>query len=181
MRSGAKAGQVRVKIEEGGDDINALDPDATDDGEWHHFAAVRDNSAGANGELRCIVDGVLKATTAIPAAIGNLDQAIELTVGCFHNSAGTRGNFFDGDLDDARIYKGRALSAGEIQTIFASKGHDGIVQSLVGRWMMNELEIGATAAGAGVVRDSGPNGLNGTPTNTPTYSAGELSFRKLVL
>jgi len=189
MRSGGSVGQVRAELEDNDNatkpEVQAEDPDRTDDGEWHHAVAVRDNSAGANGELRLYIDGVLKATDTIPAGVYDVDQAIELTIGCFHDGAGTRNRFYGengGDeLADARIYKGRALSVAEIETIYFSRGHDGIVQDLVARYMLNEFPEGGAVSGAGVVKDSGPDQLNGTPTNTPTGAGSALSLRKRAL
>lgn len=169
---------ARIVIEDDPDFIQAVDTVTTDDGLWHHLVGVRDNSVGADGSILCYVDGVLKATTALPVGFASIDQAIEMVIGCFHNGSGTRVGFMNGDLDDARIYKGRALSADEILNIFTMKGRDGIVESLTGRYMMNEFPEGAPVSVAGSVKDSSPSGLNGTPTNTPTGTDGELNFKR---
>lgn len=95
---------------------------------------------------------------------------------------GSRGGTqeWEGLIDDLRIYN-RALSDAEIQTIFTSRGKDNIVNSLVGRWLMNEGAIG-TSPGATAVRDIGSNGLNSSSvTATPTYEDGILAFRRKVV
>ncbi len=147
---------------------------------WAHVAMVRDNGASL---YRLYIDGVEIDTTAISAASGSLNNSNDFLIGAVEEPAGTPTRFMDGLIEDVRQYS-RALSPEEILTIYSggqTAGHDGIVQSLVARYLMNELEIGAAASIAGSIIDSGPNGLNGTPTNTPTYAASQLSFRKLVL
>lgn len=82
---------------------------------------------------------------------------------------------FDGDLDDLRIYD-RALSAAEVQTLHTLRGRDNIAHGLISRWTVREKEPGATASVAGSIKDIGPNGNNGNPINTPTYTDGILAF-----
>lgn len=84
-----------------------------------------------------------------------------------------------GQIDDVRVYD-RVLSANEIKTIHAAQGHDGIVNGLAARYTLNEDAPGVAASGAGVIKDVGPNKLNGTPVNTPTWAESQLNFRKRV-
>ena len=58
-------------------------------------------------------------------------------------------NFVDGSVADVRCY-GRQLDQAEIQTIYTSKGKDGIVDDLLARWPFNHDDIGSTAAAATV-------------------------------
>lgn len=154
----------------GGFDIT-LSTVTTNDGVWRHVAIVRDNGAGL---YRLYVNGVQDDTTAINNASGSLNNSDDMLIGATHNSGGSPTEFITGAVEDARQYS-RALSADEILNIYTMKGRDGIVDSLVVRYLMNEFPVGALASGAGSVKDSGPNGLNGNPTNTPTYAAGELN------
>lgn len=145
---------------------------AGNNGKWHHMLGQRD--AGAN-EIRIYCDGVLDGTLALPVGYGNIDSADPGTIGAAINFAtGLPFEFLTGQIADARIYIGRHLSDNEIQTIYNSRGHDGIVQNLVARYLMNELPPG-TAATTGVT-DVGPNNLTGTPANSPTYESDELNF-----
>lgn len=169
------ADTINYRLKGGGSQTNATSSGTFDDGLWHHVMAVRDTGANL---MRLYIDGVEVDTTTDHS--GDVDGTDGLVIGAGRTAAGALASFANGDLDDWRLYKGRALSPEEVLTIFTCRGHDDIVQSLVARYLMNELEVGGLASGAGVVKDSGPNQLNGTPTNTPTYVAGELSYRKLV-
>jgi len=81
--------------------------------------------------------------------------------------------FFDGSIEDARVY-GRVLSEAEFLTIFTSKGKDGILPGLQGRWHMSELGEGVTSTR---VADLSNSGISGTPTASPVYTAGISSPR----
>ncbi|MHC4621174.1 MAG: LamG domain-containing protein, partial [Planctomycetota bacterium] len=79
-------------------------------GIWTHVAATR----GSNGEVCVYANGGLLdswASTATPSASCYQD----LTIGS-HWSNGTMGNFYEGQLDDVRLYN-RALAAEEIRQL----------------------------------------------------------------
>lgn len=88
--------------------------------------------------------------------------------------------YFDGLLADGRIYD-RALSLEEIKTIHRTRGHDGIIDGLVGRWILNELPPGTEADGDGINKDSSKNLNHGTPNNAPIFQPGPLSVRSVNL
>jgi hypothetical protein len=137
-------------------------------GTWYHLAGIYD---GAN--VKIYVNGVEEDSTADTGNINSTTAPIRIGMG----SGTPPEEPMDGTIDDVRIYD-RGLSPDEILTIFSSEGVDGIIQNLQGRWVMDEDTSGDTASGAGSVKDIGPNGLNGTPTNTPTYATGQLRFRR---
>lgn len=138
------------------------------DGEWHHYAVTFDYQTIA----RLYVDGVEVASdNTFNGDMGDGTEPVRI-------GAKTTDNLtFEGSLDDARIYN-RILSPSEIQTIYASRGVDGIVDSLVGRWLMNEASPGTVASGAGTVKDHSGQGNDGEPKNSPSYIEGELRFRR---
>jgi hypothetical protein len=107
----------------------------------------------------------------------NTGSAVACEIG---RTAGAASYHYGGTLDDIRIYN-RALSAAEIQTIHASNGHDGIVQGLVGRWLLNELSPGTAATAAGSIIDHSGRGNHGTPYGGPIYRGSELSFGRRYL
>ncbi|MHC5068636.1 MAG: Ig-like domain-containing protein [Planctomycetota bacterium] len=77
--------------------------------QWHHWAAVKDTSAGT---LRLYFDGV-----EIASGTGKVDPIANLaylTIGARANGSGS----FVGTLDDVRIYA-RALDAGEVADLAA--------------------------------------------------------------
>ena len=83
------------------------------------------------------------------------------------------GAYADVEIEDFRIYNGRALSLAEIQTIYGCNGHDGIVDGLTHRWRMNESS--GIASGAGSVKDD-VGSINMTPSGSPVYKGSELTF-----
>lgn len=98
---------------------------------WWHFAMTYDGTTG-----RVYANGVDEG-----------DQVIALTTsddfgmyGAIWEQA-TNIDFFDGEIADLRVYD-RALSEAEIMTIYMSRGKDGIVNGLEGRWPMNDGLIG---------------------------------------
>jgi hypothetical protein len=79
-------------------------------GQWHHVAAVF--STSTNKKL--YVDGVLRATMTDDVPFST--EVDSVTVGRDGDSNPNPDRFFQGDLDDVRVYS-RALSAAEIQAI----------------------------------------------------------------
>jgi predicted ribosomally synthesized peptide with SipW-like signal peptide len=78
------------------------------DGDWHHYAGVRDADAD---EIRFYIDGELKETAAFPGSVAIRDG---------DSSFGLMQHYGDrnltGHIDDVRIYS-RALSASEVQSL----------------------------------------------------------------
>jgi len=74
---------------------------------------------------------------------GNLDNSGTKTYSAASSNPFSLGvrtgtvNYFTGILDDVRIYN-RVLSAGEVQTIYASRGIDNIVNGRIHRWLLDE-------------------------------------------
>jgi hypothetical protein len=75
-------------------------------GEWHHMAGTYDGT-----ELKFYLDGVLSANLVYSGTIGTSSD--DVTIG--ENSQAT-GRYFDGMLDDARIYN-EVLSQEDIQSV----------------------------------------------------------------
>jgi alpha-tubulin suppressor-like RCC1 family protein len=87
--------------------------------------------------------------------------------------------YFDGYLEDIRIYN-RVLSLQEIQTIYACPGMDNIVYGLLNRFMLNESHQGATAGGAGFIKDCGSSQINMTPANSPEYTGSRIRSKGFI-
>ena len=137
-------------------------------GTWHLMAGTYDATT-----VRAYLDGVEDGTDALTGNINSTTAPVRIGVG----SGATSEQPMDGAAEDVRIYD-RVLSADEILTIYNSRGRDGIILGLAARYLMNEGAPGVVASGAGVIKDSGPNGLDGTPTNSPTWASGQLAFRR---
>ena len=83
------------------------------DGQWHHVAGVYD---GTN--IYLYVDGTLDAST--PASGNIVQNSYPMTIGCNGQGVyGYPGYFYNGSIDEVSLYH-RALSASEIQTIYAT-------------------------------------------------------------
>ncbi len=110
-------------------------------------------------------------TTDVPASMYE-PPSTPLYIGGRADSSGN----FDGIMDDVRVYN-RNLSAAELQTIYAARGRDRILDGLVGRWLMREKAPGATASGSDSIIDYSPHGNHGTPSGTLTYKESEMGIR----
>ena len=137
-------------------------------GTWHLMTGTYDGTT-----VRVYLDGVEDGTTAKTGNISSTTAPVRIGVG----SGAFDEQPADASVEDVRIYD-RVLSPDEILTIFNSRGRDGIALGLQARYLLNEGAPGVVASGAGVIKDSGPNGLDGTPTNSPTWASGQLNFRR---
>jgi predicted nucleotidyltransferase len=79
------------------------------DGQWHHVVAV----AKRGVELRLYVDGVSQGSIS-ETTIGNIESGVYFVIGALNASGGTTYHPFNGQIDEVRIYDGRALTAQEI-------------------------------------------------------------------
>jgi len=81
---------------------------------WHHLAGVRDTDLG---RLELYVNGVMVTNKSTLSVIGPIDSVVSTVIG--QVSPTYNGEFFAGLIDEPAIYN-RALSAAEIQAIFAA-------------------------------------------------------------
>ena len=107
----------------------------------YHFAIAYNKDSTSN-DAKIYINGqsVSVTETSIPNGAAGNDASQNYMI--FQSTAGGRG--FDGYQVDHRAYD-RILDDGEIETIYATNGHDGIHDGLVGRWMMNEDAPGVSA------------------------------------
>jgi hypothetical protein len=114
--SGAGPGQVGWDVYTSTGQVDYGSVTRVDDGSWHHVASVFDN-----GTLIIYIDGNPETPTSggstfgrgIRTRYGFLGVGSEAT--SFDGNKGPT-NYFDGDMDDVRIYN-RALSAAEISQL----------------------------------------------------------------
>lgn len=91
------------------------------DGKWHHIIATFSNSVGSV----IYIDGVLDATDGVTTNNGNGNEI--LGIGNYYSGGVPgSGNYFNGQLDDLRVYA-RTLSALEVNQLYRQNGgsHDG--------------------------------------------------------
>ena len=121
------------------------------DGEWHHLLGTYDGSA-----MKLYVDGNLEDTNT------DFSGDLPVVVGDVHIGAdyeASPGNFFNGQLDEVRVYN-RALADAEVQRLY--EWAPGPVMHL----KMDEMS-GASAF------DSSAHGNEGALTNGPTWTQGK--------
>jgi len=136
-------------------------------GIWYHIACTRNTSN--NGSI--YINGYLDNTSSI---LSLTPSAGNLRIG---RKAGAASEYLNGSVEDMRIYN-RILSQDEIETIYYTKGTDGIVQNLNHRWIFNEGSESSVASGSGVIKDRTVNGLHMTPNNSPTFGGTRLKFKR---
>lgn len=92
----------------GNPDTTIVSTTSVNDGSWHHCVATRD---GATGVIRVYVDGSFQATGT--GTRNTLSAPTRLLFGT------TGGNYFNGSLDDVKIFT-RALASNEVTALYAS-------------------------------------------------------------
>src|SRR5215210_2884022 len=120
---------------------------------WHHAAATYDGTS-----WRLYLDGALDGSLAVgqPPRSDSIQHA---ALGTAMTSTGAAAGFFQGVLDEARIWN-LARTQAQIQ---ASKDLELTSGSgLIGRWGLNE-------GGGATIGDATGNGSNGTAANVPTW------------
>src|SRR5215212_9932990 len=124
---------------------------------WHHVAATYD------GTWKLYLDGNLDGTLAVnqPARGDSIQHA---AIGTAMTSTGAAAGFFQGTIDEARIWN-VARTQAQIQ---AAKDTDitAAATGLIGHWGLNE--------GAGAIANNtfGTANTNGTLTAAPTWTSG---------
>jgi hypothetical protein len=118
-------------------------------------------------------------TVYINGVIDTIGNFATMTAGNTSNTNNTDGhigsnetgstNFYDGLLEDVRIYD-RALGPGEILTIYTGMGKDGIVTNLQSRWPMSDLGTGNV--GNAVDLSNNNFGAISDGAAAPTYADG---------
>lgn len=101
-------------------------------GTWFHVCGVRNS---ATGQTSVYVNGVLEGSVAAGAA------PTTNTGNCNIGRRNDGSRYFNGAMSDVRFYN-RALSADEIQTIYACQGRDFIIDGLQAWYTFDEREDG---------------------------------------
>ena len=141
----------------------------------HHVAGVVDI---ANDIFEVYIDGVLDASSS-PAFTPTAFDTTNAKNSAIAARPDGSSEFLDGVLEDTRLYSRRVLAA-EIATMHATRGIDGIVHGLEGRFLLNEGHDGKTVTGAGSIKDLSAGQMNGDPNASPVYAAGVLRTRRKV-
>jgi len=100
--------KINLELNDGSGNSGFSGNTAVNDGNWHHVIVSADRSANAKFYL----DGALDDTDDISAKNGSLNSVSTLFIGA--DAPNGDSLFFNGSIDEVRIYKGKALSATEV-------------------------------------------------------------------
>lgn len=144
-------------------------PTAATSNKRYHVCGTYDGST-----MRLYIDGTQVATGA---KSGNLtNDSAPVWIGGQPITVTSRP--WNGTLDDIRVYS-RLLSANEVETIYNCAGHDGIVDGLEGRWVLDyDTENALVSNTSFDMKDFSEKNRHGTAHTSSTYKAGELNLRR---
>lgn len=163
--SGASANSLAVYVRSSSNVVvcNASSLFSLSDNEWHHFA-ITVSVSGSSATTTIFADGSQVATATASFSGSLLSASSRFTVGAFPSGASSAQEFFNGRIDDIRIYN-RALSSTEVTALYenTSPTTDGLVAYL-------PLEEG-TGTTTAIKNGSGATIGTATLTNGPTWSS----------
>ena len=142
----------------GGVNHPVLGTTAICDGLWYHAAATYDGTT-----WRLYLNGVLDTQLVVGSFTPRSDSIQHAGIGTAMTSTGVAAGFFQGTLDEVRIWN-VARNAADIQATMGGPLTTPPA-TVIGRWALNEA-TGTTTA------DSSGRGNPGTLTNGPTWVAG---------
>jgi len=123
---------------------------------WHHAAATFDGTS-----WRIYLDGVLESTTSANGGIPRSDSIQHAGIGSAMTSTGAAAGFFNGILEEVRIWD-HARTIGQINATMFDAVES--APGLIGRWGLNNAS-GSVATGSA-------RGIDGTVMNSATWTAG---------
>ncbi|MHC4759646.1 MAG: LamG domain-containing protein, partial [Planctomycetota bacterium] len=92
------------------------------DNQWHHVAVVWTEDFGPNtDDIKLYVDGEELTDTVVSSGAINTNRASNVRIGVLDPAPGGNHRWFNGRIDDVRIYD-RALSTAEITKLYRSGG-----------------------------------------------------------
>lgn len=168
--------QLIFEVSDGTDEYSLTSTSTFTTTGWYYYAITWDENSAAGSEI--YVNGVAdKATdTGTIGNIGSISNAVVLTMG----AASDGEDFFDGKLDETRVYS-RVLSVGEIQSLYTQSGgakfNSSVSQvqgtgrldsGLAGYWRLDDGS-GSNAT------DSSTNGTTFALTGSPTWTTGQIA------
>lgn len=129
-------------------------------GQWTHVVGVRSGNT-----ITLYVNGI--AATAASASFGTLTPN-SMNIGAAAVGSVTRSHFFNGAVDEPRVYS-RVLSVDEVAQLYRYSGPAAADSGLVGHWSFNGTDTTSTKA-----YDRSGTGNTGTLTNGPAVTEGKV-------
>ncbi len=133
---------------------------SVNDGDWHHVAVTLNS-----GNARCYIDGTLARSTGWNGtAIATTTTAdIQLGFAAADSPSGDTGGYFDGQLDELRIWT-KTLSEFEVGQLNGCTA-DMSQSNLIASYNFNEGIAAADNSGLTTLADGSGSNYNGTLTN----------------
>lgn len=138
------------KAEGGGGAVVANSAKDVTDGNWHHLVGVINMT---DRKMSMYVDGTIENTINLVNTAVTTTEVLQ--IGRFTS---TQPEYFDGDIDDIKIYS-RALSESEVEQLYGN--YTALSAGLLAYYPLNNN-----------VLDIGPNGLHGDPSNISYIDVG---------
>ncbi len=131
-----------------------------DDGDWHHVAVTLNS-----GNARCYIDGELARSTGWngTATATTTTANIQLGYAVADSPSGDTGGYFDGELDELRIWT-KTLSAFEVTQLNGCTT-DISQSNLIASYNFNTGIAAADNSGLTTLTDNSGNSFNGTLSN----------------
>lgn len=136
---------------------------------WQHVAV----SSTSSGSVLYINGNPVSSYVVSSVGTGSLNSDIGSNLYTVNRADLARS--FSGQQADLRIYN-QALDANAISTIYASMGHDNILDGLVLRYPYMDGTPGSTST---LVNDMSDNNFNGTPVQI-SYVEDRFSYRRTI-
>lgn len=134
---------------------------------WYHIAWIRNG-----GTSQLYVNAVAKGSTS--ASTPNSPGSYT-TIGAWTNAAGTVTGYFNGLIDDVRLYE-RAISTTELTNMY-NKGIDASLNDIVTSNLKLWLKLDETSGTS--CSDSSGGGLTLTTSGTPTFTTGVVQISNI--
>ena len=141
---GDASGVIAARISDaGGNDVQISSTRNVNDGKWHHIVYVVDRYTQ---QIRLYIDNTLESSDQI-SSVGTIETPVDLNLG---GTAvpNTEMNFYDGALDQVRIYSG-ALTSAEILHLYEEFVPQESTTGLMGHWKFDEGAGSSSADSSG--------------------------------
>ncbi|CAL2094442.1 exported hypothetical protein [Tenacibaculum sp. 190524A05c] len=133
---------------------------SVNDGNWHHVAVTLDS-----GNARCYIDGNLARTTGWVGTATATTTSADIQIGyvAADTPSGDTGGYFDGELDELRIWT-KTLSSFEVEQLNGCTA-DMTQNNLIASYNFNNGISGDDNSGLATLTDSSGNNYDGTLSN----------------
>jgi hypothetical protein len=160
------SGLLGFQLGDGQPFLNHVSPGPlVNDGNWHHVAAAIDRASATGGKL--YVDGVQVHTFDPTTRPGNITNPANLRLGVRLIGSPQTFENFQGAIDEVELFD-RALAAGEVQALFASRSSGKCKTPLATRTATPTVTSTASSTSTPRPTNTATRTASATATATPT-------------